>query len=106
MPCNSMEISQTLSFSYCASQEGQVLSRCNPEELITSAGAWGLGPPPAAVKGHIITSTYALLSNFMGFPCPSACNSLIFSMMLLNKLMMTRNSSGLDSPSLLGKGEK
>lgn len=101
-----MEISQTLSFSYCASQEGQVLSRCNPEELIISAGAWGLGPPPAAVKGHIITSTYTLLSNFMGFPCLSACNSLIFSMMLLNKLTMTRNSSGLDSPSLLGQGEK
>lgn len=42
----------------------------------------------------------------MGFPCLSACNSLIYSTMLLHKLMMTGNSSGLDSPSLFGKGEK
>lgn len=93
-------------FSYHASQAGQVLSRCKPEELIISAGAWGFGPPPAAVRGHITTSTYTLLTNFMGFPCLSACNSLIYSTMLLHKLMMTGNSSGLDSPSLFGKGEK
>lgn len=106
IPCHPMEISQRLLFSCHASQEGQVLSRYKPEELIVSGGASLTCSPPAAVIGYIITHTYTLLSNFTGFLCLSACNSLFFSMTFLHKLMMTRNSSGPNSPSLFGTEEK
>lgn len=92
-----------LLFSYHPSQEGQVFSRCKPEEQVVSAGVWELDPPPAAVKrahyyihGSVQLHGISLL----------VCNSLIFSMMLLHKLTTTWNSSGLYSPRLLGKGEK
>lgn len=80
--------------------------RCKPEELAISAGAWGLGPLSDAARGHIITSTYTLRPSFMGFHCPFDCNNLIFSMMLLHRLMMAKNSPGLASPSLLGRNSK